>query len=431
LSLVGENEPMEPAQVYLTFTRPTATAIAGRKVDDMRKVVLVGAGSLGSQMSLNLTREGRFVWTVIDNDYLLPHNLARHALLGAAVGAPKAVALASELGRLLDEKFDGIVANILSPGDLQAQINAALTGADAIIDASASVAVSRHLSDLPNLPARRVSTFFNPTGTAVVVLAEPTDRSVTLRDLEAQYHSLIQSEPRLAEHLAVVEQGVRYSGSCRALTNRIPASRAAILGALAAQGVTQALEADKGSIAVWTLGSDGSAAVLRQQPHAAHRVDTGEWLVTYDDGVAENLVRLRLAHLPAETGGVLLGIADMSVRSIHIVHALPETGDSHGSVTGFERGVVGLRESINQSIEASLYQLRYLGEWHSHPRRASAQPSHIDLAQLAWLTNELDAEGLPALMCIVADNGELNLVLGQVREDEERDGDGSSKHLRS
>lgn len=416
-TLRGASEQIVPAEVYLTFTRSMATAIAGRQVEDLRRAVLVGAGSLGSQMAINLAREGRFIWTIVDNDYLLPHNLARHGLLAPALGAPKAPALAFELSNLLGEPFDGIVADVLAQ-PVDPRIEAGLKGAQVIIDTSASVAVSRHLSDLLGISARRVSAFFNPTGTAVVVLSEPSDRSVTLRDLEAQYHALLQSEPALQGHLAVVEKGVRYSGSCRALTNRIPASRAATLSAIAAQGVTQALDQEGGSIGVWTLAGGGAVTPVRQEPFPLHRANADEWLVTYDDHLIQELTRMRTARLPAETGGVLLGIADMSARTMHICHALPQPVDSLGSVSGFERGVAGLAESINAVVASSLYQLRYVGEWHSHPKHYSANPSVIDLSQLAWLTRELDEEGLPALMCIVADDGQLNLVVGQVQDED-------------
>ena len=59
-------------------------------------------GALGSQIAINLAREGAFSWTVVDSDYLLPHNLARHALLTDELGAPKALALARQMGLLLN-----------------------------------------------------------------------------------------------------------------------------------------------------------------------------------------------------------------------------------------------------------------------------------------------------------------------------------------
>jgi hypothetical protein len=56
--------------------------------------------------------------------------------------------------------------------------------------------------------------------------------------------------------------------------------------------------------------------------------------VSYDAGVLQTLREYRARRLPNETGGVLLGIVDMSRRSIHVAHAMPQPEDSRGSLTG-------------------------------------------------------------------------------------------------
>ena len=105
----------------------------------------------------------------------------------------------------------------------------------------------------------------------------------------------------------------------------------------------------------------------------------------------------------------------MSCKSIYVVHALSEPEDSRGRPEGFERGVVGLKAVVNDAVEASLHQLSYVGEWHSHPRRSSPLPSTVDLAQIIWLVNELEHEGLPGLMAIAADSGAFAFVLAGPR----------------
>lgn len=410
----GPDLLVEPAQVHFTLDRELAAVISGYPEPDRRRTLLVGAGSLGSQISVNLAREGMFAWTVVDDDYILPHNLVRHALYANDVGAPKADALAHYLGGLLGEPVESIQSNILtSDNAAHDKLTAALSDADIIIDASASVAVSRHLSDLAGVKARRVCAFFNPAGTAVVLLAENSDRSIRLRDLEAQYHRLVLSDPTLAGHLTTETPGIRYSGSCRALTNRIPASKAALLSALAARGIADVLAAGDASISVWTLGASGEVRLVRREGAPVTRVQLGAWTLAYDEGLLADFAALRRHKLPHETGGVLLGIADMSSKSVHVAHALSEPEDSHGTQTGFERGVAGLLETVNLAIAASMHQLRYVGEWHSHPARASAMPSAVDLAQLAWLGQELEREGLPGLMAIAAQGGGFSFALSR------------------
>ena len=85
------------ANVHIEFDQERAAELAGLSEADKRKVVLVGAGAIGSQVSMILAREGRFSWTVVDDDKLLPHNLARHSLEFEDLGKPKAVALSARL----------------------------------------------------------------------------------------------------------------------------------------------------------------------------------------------------------------------------------------------------------------------------------------------------------------------------------------------
>ncbi|NRP75159.1 hypothetical protein ILFOPFJJ_06082 [Ensifer psoraleae] len=403
--------PISPADVHLGFDRAVGAMISGQAQPDRRRCVLVGAGSLGSQLAVNLAREGRFDWTIIDHDSLLPHNLSRHALYPVDVGRPKVFGLAHRVGALLGEPVRFFQANILHPReDLGADIDAAMAGAEIIIDASASVAVSRHLADLPRPGARRLSVFFNPAGTAVVLLAEGADPGITLRDLEAQYHRLVQADSQLAAHLQA-EAGVRYSGSCRAATNRIPAARAALLSAIASQAITDALSAPQAAVRVWTLANNHTVSLSEQAGSPVRRIALGDWTVTYDQELARQIAALRAAGLPHETGGVLLGITDTSRRSIHLVLALPAPQDSTGSVTAFERGVSGLATTVAAAAERSLHQVRYVGEWHSHPRGSSTRPSATDIRQLCWLTEELESEGVPALMAIAGDDGQLSVLL--------------------
>jgi hypothetical protein len=194
------------------------------------------------------------------------------------------------------------------------------------------------------------------------------------------------------------------------LTNRIPATRAAILSALAARGIADTLSDDHARVTVWTLSADGSVAVVQREGEPVTRMTVGGWQVSYDRGFFAQLSALRDLRLPNETGGAMVGIVDRSRKALHLAHAFPEPEDSLGSPTRFERGVVGLAEAIDDIARRSMYQVRYLGEWHSHPRYADARPSDTDIAQLAYLGSELAADELPGLMAIAADSGDFALL---------------------
>ena len=412
----GRDLQIEPAQVHYGPSRKLAATIAGANAPDWRRGVIVGAGSLGSQLSLNLAREGRFVWTVVDEDHLLPHNLYRHAMFAEDIGVPKADALARKLGGVLDETSNAIRCDVLDPKESErGQLHTALAEADIIIDASASVAVSRHLCDLPDMGARRVCVFFNPAGTSVTLLVESADRSINLRDLEAQHLRIVLTDSRVSSQFGLNSPGERFSGACRALTNQIPASNAALLSAVAARGVADALATNKATASIWTLNASSEVQLVFHEGAPVARTRDGDWTVVHDEGLVSDLATLRHEKLPKETGGVLLGVVDISRKSIHVVHALREPEDSHGSETSFERGIVDLRDQVKSAMSATMQQVRYVGEWHSHPGESSAMPSPTDLAQLAWLRQSLETEGLPGLMAIVAEDGET-LAVSRMRK---------------
>lgn len=402
------------AEVHVAFDRELATKLTGRDEPDERRAVIVGAGAAGSHVATCLAREGRFRWTVIDDDRLLPHNIARH--IGFRVNVPdhKADILAGAIAGLLqdrDASAGPIRANVMADGDAREPIEQALGDADLVIDATASVLAERYLSD-HDCTARRASVFFNPAGTAAVLLAEPANRSVTLRDLEAQYLGHVVREETLADHLLTPEREFAYTGACRALTNLIPESRAMTLSGLLSQGLGRVVDSDEGALCVWSLAEDGAVALHAFDAAAVTRFEVGEWVVTIDDALVERLAQMRTAALPNETGGVLTGVVDIPHHSIHIVDASAAPPDSAESSNGFTRGRQGVAELLESAEIRSQGQLRYVGEWHSHPPRSSAAPSAVDLVQIDWLAALFDMDTLPALMLIAADDG-FNVIFAQ------------------
>jgi integrative and conjugative element protein (TIGR02256 family) len=418
-SRTGSDIPIEPMDVHLDFDRVLGAEISGRPSPDMRTIVMVGAGAIGSHIALMLAREGAFQWVVVDHDSLLPHNLARHGLPRWYVGAKKAPALAHQIADLLGDQKAGlsITVDCLAPRKTDQQaLTDAFSSADIILDTSASIAVERHLSNLQGARARRLSAFFNPEGSAAVLLAEPAHRSMTLRDIEAQYYNAVLIKPELKGHLAAAA-GVRYSGSCRTLTSKIPERSAAVLSGLVAGGLAEAIEDDQGGISVWSLQGGGASALrLKLEPPLLQGICG--WSVSVDGRVLSFLRAERSDHLPSETGGVLLGIVDFQSRSIHVVHALAAPPDSVETRAGFERGVRGLEGSIAEACKEVMDQIRYVGEWHSHPRGASPMPSTTDIGQMCWLSDGLVSEGCPAVMLIVGDKGEtINLAIAAGAEE--------------
>jgi hypothetical protein len=69
---------------------------------------------------------------------------------------------------------------------------------------------------------------------------------------------------------------------------------------------------------------------------------------------------------------------------------------------------------VNEAAARTAGIVGYVGEWHSHPRGHSANPSPDDLIQLAELSLGMHADGLPALQLIVGES-DIQVLQGMVK----------------
>lgn len=403
------------AEVHLEFERDLAARLAGREEPDSRNAVLVGAGAMGSALADCLAREGRFSWTVVDPDRMLPHNLARHIGQSNRIGDHKAHVLADHINAVVAER--GTIAralpnNLFADGEPGRAISSEMVAADLIIDATACIAAAREISDREG-QARRISAFFNPSGEAAVLLVEPVDRTLTLRDLEAQYYRLVLEAESLKTHLDRSVETFAYTGACRAVSNRFPQSRVSVLAGLVAGKLGAAVDQPEAVLVVWTLASNGEVTVETAPPERAtrYRAKNG-WSVTMDSGLVRHILAMRERKLPVETGGMLYGVVDVPSRSIYLVHAAAAPDDSIETAEGFERGVRGVEDYIERIRRRTSGQVRYVGEWHSHPQGTTGQPSPRDIRQIDWLAAVMEMDSAPALMVIGTDIG-VEVVLAE------------------
>jgi hypothetical protein len=415
----GRSVPVHVLSPYFEFSRAGAAAANGLEPDS-RKVVAVGAGALGSHVIDTLARGGFGSWTVVDEDDLLPHNLARHVLEKYDVGDTKATGIADHLNRLYAEAggTKAIVADVLSPGQKAAELDAAFAESELILDMAASVPVARHLAVGIKSDARRVSVFLNPTGTDVIVLAEAKDRSVPLDAIEMQYYRAAATDPRLDGHLGTVPGRLRYGRSCRDITLEMPTHLVVMHAAIASQGVREAVEADTAVIRVWRCDPRTMQVILVDVPaNGVYRQEIGGWTLLMDRALLGRLADLRGTKLPNETGGVLLGVYELSRRYVYVVDTIPSPPDSQEWPTLYIRGSEGLLAKVRAAGAASGGQLEYVGEWHSHPDGYDTSPSADDVTVFTWLTERMNDDGLPALMAIAGQGGASSWYLGRIATD--------------
>jgi integrative and conjugative element protein (TIGR02256 family) len=410
----GASVGLDPLTPVRSFTRTNAAVLSGNEKPDDFRIVQVGAGAIGSHLHQNLVRAGIGKWTLVDNDRLLPHNLARHTLDGRAQGFFKAEYLSIVANDMIDDDpiCDSINVDVLVPGEQEAHLEENFNQADVIIDASASLAVARHIAlDLPST-ARRISAFFTPSGKATVVLAEDSERKLPLDLLEMQYYRAINGDENLHDHLSKEgDPPLRYGQSCRDLTSRIPQDIVALHAALASNRLKKILPGSEPSACIWSLDTESGAVTPYNIPTSPMEAfDCGHWRVRTDRWFLEKLNDLRSGKLPNETGGILLGSHDMRRKILYLVDTIPSPPDSTEWPAVYIRGRKGLAEQVNEVERRTAGNLSYVGEWHSHPDGATTRSSTDDQKAFAWLSQHMAQAGLPALMIIVGQQNQATYI---------------------
>lgn len=393
-----------PLNPTFALDRQRAAMINGSAAD-LRRITAVGMGALGSQVANILARSGYGQWSLVDGDVLLPHNVARHALGHAFVGLPKVDAMKMQLDTILGEPLveRAIFADVLSAGEKQDEVEAALNAADAIFDFSASVPVARELALSKLAQGRRASAFMNPSGSSSIMLCEDSQRLTRLDSLEMQYYRAILFRTELANHLTTPAGSIRYATSCRDVSSTLPEHQVALHAALISGAIKTSLASERACIRVWIANDEGAIQSLSIPPEAMLERQIGEWKLVTDVGLLEKLGDLRSLGLPDETGGVLLGMWDLVHRIVYVVDTIPAPPDSRKRVTSFIRGCEGLLNKVTHAGRATNSMLQYVGEWHSHPDGHGTAPSNDDRKVFEWIAEKASEDGYQPVMAIMGE----------------------------
>ena len=205
--------------------------------------------------------------------------------------------------------------------------------ADIILDASASIAVERHLALDVQSDAQRISCFLNPQGTATIMLLEGADRSARLDLLEMQYYRELLKNEKYSDHMSLPETMV-YSGTCRSISSRISQDNVSLSAALCCKAIKLHTSNANGEIIIWTHATDS----VEKESFMADKWITYEydgWKVELSLSLLGEMRADREKALPNETGGVLIGTYDIVRKRIYVVYQVRAPEDSISYPTSF------------------------------------------------------------------------------------------------
>lgn len=395
------------------FTPKLAATLNGKSETFDERITVVGLGALGSKIFDNLIRMGYSNFALIDSDILLPHNLSRHVLISSMVGYGKTTAMANLATVVHTDKIKitPYYDDLLCPKRKPKEILDELKKSKLILDISASETVPRYLARDIETDVPVISVFLSPSGADLIILKEDARRINRIDCVEHFYYQLICTEESLSNILISSGDGHRYSGSCRDLTSILPTSNLAILSGIASAAIDELVLEEEAQVCIWRMSEKFEIKKHSFKVPENFIKKIGEWTIFIDKKLLENLKSLRAGKLPNETGGVLIGAFDTKRKNIYISHSVSAPVDSIESSTSFVRGKEGLQATMQTIGKKTMGRLRYVGEWHSHPRGTSAQTSRQDLLALAKFTAEMQEEALPFVMMIIGE-GEMSLTIG-------------------
>ncbi len=408
-----EDALVEPAsQIHLVSPRLLAATSGFVEADIGQKVTVLGCGSLGSKLALHLGRAGFGAQTLVDNELLSPHNMARHALL-ESTGWNKAEMTREALRSLGHDSaravtFDAVPA-LTSIGRSEAVDQFLPLTTKLLLDTTASFRVAAAMAQSVHLSGeglRVARAFLIGGGRAAVLMLESPNRAVRIDDLYAHMGALCRSNPTLRD--AIGGEGsaateVLVGDSCHSLTLSMPDSvvsrGASLIACQMQEWLVDGFPAG-GSLLIGAASDDGIGMTWFSSEvpdtHVLRAAGDGGWSVRVAGNVA-SLLKSDAEHwLPLETGGALLGHVDALSRTIYIADIVAAPPDSERAPARFILGTQGLGNALRQAHADSVGYLRYLGTWHSHPMGGSH--SEIDFETLRRLATF--SPGLPVVSLV-------------------------------
>lgn len=381
-------------------------------------LVVLGCGSVGSKVAMQLGRAGFGSMTFVDNEPMSPHNAARHALIERAsvLVPPRKSALMKtafeSLSHLQSRAFDtDAVTLLVDPEQFAATVpqDAAL-----IVDATASLqvlAAETQSAALDQSPARLARIAMYGQGRCVAVLLEGAGRAGRVDDLTAFLFECCRFAPELRASIAgeTSEPTRIFVGdNCRSLT--MPMSDAVVSRSTSLAGLQlerwlvdglpkeatlcAGISDAEGLGMAWTRASLGPTTALEV-------ADDGGWNIRVLSPVAQAIHADALRWGALETGGALIGRISFENRTITIAGLVEAPPDSVREAARFVLGTNGLVQNLRAANAASLGYLAFIGTWHSHPKGGAH--SGIDRNTLRGIAE--DAGGLPAVSLVWTPTG--------------------------
>lgn len=390
--------------VLLDFmTSHEGNAINNGIKDWFKKVSIIGTGTLGSAVVDHFVRQGcAEVVNIVDCDILLPHNLSRHTLTTNKVMTSKVRSIKEAYSGIFFQKINAIEGNFLALNRNDRE--RLFEGTELVIDFSTSIAVERKLAK-EGLAFRGCTSFLNPKGDDIVLLMEDDKRHFQLDMLEMDYYRNLIVDARFTHHLEQTEAIRTNSFSCRSESMILNYENVRVLSAIVSKQIRKYYTLGQACLNIWHFDPEnGTVSNLPMTITDWHLEMHGDIQIYISDAVEKEIQAMADTSPYKETGGCLFGSYDRDYNSIYVYYMVSAPKDSVHNPSSFVRGFKGLTTEYERITKLTYHQVRYLGEWHSHPNMPNT-PSDTDKKQFEELWKEQQLQDLPFIQMIHGNNG--------------------------
>lgn len=405
---------------FIDFTDFTAAKHLSATPDSifMKKICILGCGAVGSKVAFHLYRSGISFLNLVDNDFLLPHNMVRHALSSYKPGS-FVLHKASALRNNMEDMFYGMppcaksyneeaLSHLSKPQEEQYNI---------IIDATASVHVMYGLDAISFPDNTRIVRVALSEGGDVGVTYLAIDSKQPLSDfyMEILRASLTNDEVYrwLSSERKNSTENIRVGEGCHSNTMRISDDTISAHAALMSSAIRHIYEGKQQNRIILSFahrtfpGSMQTCSLPVKFFQHFPCTNDNSWTVRIpEDLLAEIRLKAKIAG-QKENGGYLFGHIDHKRRIIYpLNHFMP--CDSKGTKSGFRLGTSGLKDYKKEIDRRSIGQMEYIGDWHSHPAYS------LDMSVIDHTTCGLDV--LPLLkngigLCVITKTNDTKFFL--------------------
>jgi len=150
-----------------------------------------------------------------------------------------------------------------------------------------------------------------------------------------EYYRFLYKNEYLHDHLNYDEGlKIRYNrNSCREITSRINQTDVSLLSSICAKAIRQTIENQNAVISIWRINPDDfTVQKYSISPTKWERKSSNDWRIYLNLSFLNEIKDVRKQKLPNETGGIILGSADMERKIIYIYDTILAPKDSEATL---------------------------------------------------------------------------------------------------